>query len=202
LGRLQFGFDRLSDYTPYGRTSENQRVSGWSNRDNTAYGLFEGGTHEGARGGITVIKDKVKAPGSAWPTLARQSALQNAAYTRWIKGAASEVRWRSCFACGEAFTAGDAGWHDEKLRGRIVTGEPGKYWYDSTQKAHRDCPRTEDEQAALDAATYASRASYLYELAQKAAEATKVALSPDAPFGSVTRAIELSSVSLRETYGR
>lgn len=149
-GRLTFGFDRLSDTPPWGRKSENQRVSGWTDKTPHPDAVWHEAEPTGWLNGVQMVTPfpvfKAKVPGIAWKADPRPPDGMGGPSTAWMRKSVAEVNWYSCGACGKSFGPGDG----HKTRRMIEAAAEGRYSY-TGPLAHRDCPLTEAEDAAMNA---------------------------------------------------
>lgn len=153
LGRLQFGFDRLSDNVEYGRVRDAQRVGGWGGATVHPDAVWTEVAPTTMIGGEMVATQlrKPKAPGIGWPRdNSGPRPGTGGPSTGWLKAAIAEVNWYSCAACGGRFGPGDG----DNLRSTIV----GTLDFSTTAgpKAHKACPLTPYENDALAASHLAS----------------------------------------------
>lgn len=154
-GRLAFGFDRLSATPPYGRTSQNERIGGWTDKTPHPDAVWHEAAPTAWRNGEMVATPapvfKAKAPGIGWPKLDKVDG-RGAPPTAWMRKAQAEVNWYSCGVCGVSFGPGDGGKTRQMVEGTL----DWRYTF-SGPRAHASCPQTQSETDAMAAAHLAER---------------------------------------------
>lgn len=165
LGRLQFGFDRLSDFTPYGRLRDAQRVGGWGGATVHPDAVWTEVAPTAMVGGVEVATQlrKPKAPGIGWPrdnSGPRPGTGGPAA--GWLKAAIAQVNWYSCGVCGVRFGPGDGAWG--KTRPMMTPG------YDFSASYHGALAHVDCRAAWEDAYDKASRVASSYAAVARQAD--------------------------------